>query len=82
MLGYFNIWRSKVLILILGQLIEYYIEKMFMEKFSCPKANFGPLHRQGGRLPHSMITLYFILHDPKVTDSLGMILGRKAWPNI
>ena len=40
----FNIWWSKVLISILGQLIEYYLEKIFMEKFGCPNTNFGPLH--------------------------------------
>ena len=33
---------GKVLILILGQLIEFYIVKVFMEKFGCPKANLGP----------------------------------------
>ena len=40
-----NIWRSKALILILGQLTEYYIENIFTEKFGCPKANFGPPHK-------------------------------------
>ena len=49
------------MVLILVQLIKYYIEKMFIEKFSCPKANFGPLHRQGDSLAYSMIITVFYL---------------------
>ena len=58
----FNIWWSKVLILILGQLIEYYIEKILMEKFGCPNTNFGPLHWQGDSLAYSMLitALYLV----------------------
>ena len=35
---------GEVLISILGQLIEYYTDKIFTEKFGCPNTNFGPLH--------------------------------------
>ena len=50
------------MILMLGQLIEYYIEKIFIEKFSCSKANFGLLHWQGRNLAYSMLitVLYHI----------------------
>ena len=46
----------------LGQLIEYYIEKISMEKFGCPKVNFGLLHWQGDSLAYSilMTILYLI----------------------
>ena len=52
---FFNIWWSKVLILILGQLMEYYIQKIFIEKFRCPNTNFGPLHWPGGSLAYLML---------------------------
>ena len=53
---FFNIWWIKVLILMLGQQIEYYIEKIFMEKFGCPTVNFSP---QSCSL-HVIHLLYFI----------------------
>ena len=55
----------------LGQLIEYYIEKIFMEKFGCPKANFGPQTV----LLTQCYSLHFILYEPKITESLGTSLG-------
>ena len=36
--------QGKVLILIPGEMIEYYIEKMFVERFDYPNTNFGLLH--------------------------------------
>ena len=58
----YNIWWSKVLILIFGQLKEYYIEKISIDKFGCPKANFVPLHWQGNSLTYSVLitALYLI----------------------
>ena len=46
----------------LGQLIDYYVEKIFTEKFGCTKANFGPPRWQVDSLAYSMFftALYFI----------------------
>ena len=41
---------SKAMILMLGQLIEYYIEEILEEKIGCLKTNFGLLHWQGDSL--------------------------------
>ena len=38
------------MILMLGQLIEYYIEEILEEKFGCLKTNFVLLHWQGDSL--------------------------------
>ena len=62
----------------LGQVIEYYIEKIFMEKFGCSKANFG----QQTVLLTWCYSLYFILYETKIPESLGMRLGSKAWPSM
>ena len=58
----FNVWWSKVLILMLGQLIEYYIQNIFVEKFGCPKANFYLLYWQGDSLAYLVLitALYLI----------------------
>ena len=46
----------------LGQLIEYYIQNIFVEKFGCPKANFYLLHWQGDSLAYLLLmtALYLI----------------------
>ena len=62
----------------LGQVIEYYKEKIFMETFGCPKANFGPQTV----LLTWCYSLYFILYETKILESLGMRLGSKAWPSM
>ena len=36
--------ESKVLILKPGEMIEYCIEKISMDRFGCPNTNFGLLH--------------------------------------
>ena len=51
--------QGKVLILIPGEMIEYYIEKMFVERFGYPNTNFGLLHWQGHSLAYSI--LIFVL---------------------
>ena len=38
-----------------GQLIEYYIEKIFVEKFGRPKAKFGLIHWQRDSLAYSVL---------------------------
>ena len=58
-------------------MIEYYIEKIFMEKFGIPKANFRQPHWQVDSLAYSML-FDVILYEPKVPESLGMRLGAKA----
>ena len=46
----------------LGQLIEYYIEKIFKENSGCPKANFGLLHWLGDSLAYSvLITVLYLI---------------------
>ena len=45
----------------LGQLIKCYIEKIFVEKFDCPKANFGLLHWQGDSFAYSMLIIAIYL---------------------
>ena len=57
-----NVWRSNVLILRFCQLMEYYIEKIFVETFEHQKANFSLLHWQGESLTYSVLTtaLYLI----------------------
>ena len=48
--------------MILGQLIEYYIDNIFFETFGCPNTDFGSLHWQGDSLPYSMlITLLYLI---------------------
>ena len=50
-----------------------------MEKFGQgPKVNFG---RQTVLLTRCY-SLDFILYEPKVSESLGMRLGPKAWPSM
>ena len=73
---------SKVMILMLAQLIEYYIEKVIEERFGCLKANFSLLHWQGDSLAYSMLITAFILYDSMVTQNLGLRLGPKAWVSI
>ena len=55
------------MILILGQLIEYYIEKIFMEKFGCSMANFRPQTV----LLTRCCSLHFILYEPKPWNEVG-----------
>ena len=55
---------------------SFYIEKVFTEKFGCPKANLGLPHRLADNLAQ------LILITTKVPGSLGMRLGPKAWPSI
>ena len=62
--------------MILGQLIEFYKEKVFMEKFSCPKANPGPPHKCADNLAYLMLTTAKVLECPR------MKLGPKVWPSI
>ena len=48
--------------LILDQMIEYYVEKFFMKKCGFPKANFVPLHWQGDSFAYSMlITVLYLI---------------------
>ena len=70
----FNVWRSKVLILVFGQLIEYFIEKIFMEKFDYPKSHFVPLHWQGDSFIYSML-----ITEPYLIWSKN---HRKAWNKV
>ena len=45
----------------LGELMDYYVQKIFRKKFGCPKANFCPSHLQVDSLVHSILftALYF-----------------------
>ena len=49
-----------------------------MEKFGCPKANFGPQTV----LLIQCYSAHFILYDSKVPESLRMRSGPKTWPSI
>ena len=55
---------------------EFYIEKFFTEEFGFPKASLGPSHKYVGKLAQ------LILMTAKVSESLGMRLGTKAWESI
>ena len=70
------------MVLMLGQLIEYYIENILEEKFNCPKTNFGLLHWQRDSLAYSMLITARILYDPMVTQTLRLRLDPKSWPSI
>ena len=66
------------MILMLGQLVEYYIVKYFEEIFGCPKANFGLLRWQRDSLAYSVLIAAPILYNLMVTQSLGLRLGPKT----
>ena len=56
------------MVLMLGQLVEYYIEEILEEKFDCPKTNFGLLNWQGDSLAYSLHLSYMIQWSPRLLD--------------
>ena len=56
------------MVLMLGQLVEYYIEDILEEKFDCPKTNFGLLNWQGDSLAYSLHLSYMIQWSPRLLD--------------
>ena len=41
---------------------EFFKQILFMEKFSCPNTNFGPIHEQGDSLAYQiLITILYLI---------------------